>query len=166
MTNAPTRVLIAEDEALIRLDLKEMLEEEGYVVVAEVGDGQAAVEQAQQLRPDLVAVLAELLGGHVSGHPVTVLAGGGRGGGGAVRAGRARRPASSCTCGCPPAPSLLRGDGRWSGDPITVCPAWVDGPLRCPRCDSNAHCAGCDSLRICAGSSVPPVRLERTLRGF
>jgi AmiR/NasT family two-component response regulator len=54
VTNAPTRVLIAEDEALIRLDLKEMLEEEGYVVVAEVGDGQAAVDQARQLRPDLV----------------------------------------------------------------------------------------------------------------
>jgi AmiR/NasT family two-component response regulator len=54
VTNAPTRVLIAEDEALIRLDLKEMLEEEGYVVVAEVGDGQAAVDQAQQLKPDLV----------------------------------------------------------------------------------------------------------------
>jgi AmiR/NasT family two-component response regulator len=54
VTNAPTRVLIAEDEALIRLDLKEMLEEEGYVVVAEVGDGQAAVDQAVQLRPDLV----------------------------------------------------------------------------------------------------------------
>jgi response regulator NasT len=49
-----TRVLIAEDEALIRLDLKEMLEEEGYAVVAEVGDGQQAVEQAQELRPDLV----------------------------------------------------------------------------------------------------------------
>ena len=56
MTNAPTRVLIAEDEALIRLDLKEMLEEEGYVVVAEVGDGQAAVDQAKQLRPDLVVL--------------------------------------------------------------------------------------------------------------
>ena len=37
MTSQPTRVLIAEDEALIRLDLKEMLEEEGYTVVAEVG---------------------------------------------------------------------------------------------------------------------------------
>jgi AmiR/NasT family two-component response regulator len=49
-----TRVLIAEDEALIRLDLKEMLEEEGYVVVAEVGDGQQAVEQAREQRPDLV----------------------------------------------------------------------------------------------------------------
>jgi response regulator NasT len=48
------RVLIAEDEALIRLDLKEMLEEEGYTVVAEVGDGQQAVEQALELRPDLV----------------------------------------------------------------------------------------------------------------
>ena len=56
MSSAPTRVLIAEDEALIRLDLKEMLEEEGYVVVAEVGDGQAAVEQAQQLHPDLVVL--------------------------------------------------------------------------------------------------------------
>ena len=56
MTSQPTRVLIAEDEALIRLDLKEMLEEEGYVVVAEVGDGQAAVDQAVQLRPDLVVL--------------------------------------------------------------------------------------------------------------
>ena len=54
MSSDPTRVLIAEDEALIRLDLKEMLEEEGYSVVAEVGDGQQAVEQAQELRPDLV----------------------------------------------------------------------------------------------------------------
>src|SRR3954468_16697279 len=50
----PTRVLIAEDEALIRLDLREMLEEEGYEVCGEVGDGAAAVEQAQQLRPGLV----------------------------------------------------------------------------------------------------------------
>jgi AmiR/NasT family two-component response regulator len=56
VSSAPTRVLIAEDEALIRLDLKEMLEEEGYVVVAEVGDGQAAVEQAQLLHPDLVVL--------------------------------------------------------------------------------------------------------------
>jgi response regulator NasT len=52
----PVRVLIAEDEALIRLDLKEMLEEEGYTVVAEVGDGQAAVDQARELRPDLVVL--------------------------------------------------------------------------------------------------------------
>jgi response regulator NasT len=54
VSSEPTRVLIAEDEALIRLDLKEMLEEEGYAVVAEVGDGQQAVEQAQAQRPDLV----------------------------------------------------------------------------------------------------------------
>jgi two-component system, response regulator PdtaR len=54
VSSEPTRVLIAEDEALIRLDLKEMLEEEGYAVVAEVGDGQQAVEQAQAQQPDLV----------------------------------------------------------------------------------------------------------------
>lgn len=49
-----TRVVIAEDEALIRLDLKEMLEEEGYSVVGEVGDGQQAVELAREHKPDLV----------------------------------------------------------------------------------------------------------------
>ncbi|MGY1824348.1 ANTAR domain-containing response regulator [Geodermatophilus sp. SYSU D00079] len=54
MSSESIRVLIAEDEALIRLDLKEMLEEEGYVVVAEVGDGQQAVDRATELRPDLV----------------------------------------------------------------------------------------------------------------
>jgi AmiR/NasT family two-component response regulator len=49
-----SRVVIAEDETLIRLDLKEMLEEEGYAVVAEVGDGASAVERVAELRPDLV----------------------------------------------------------------------------------------------------------------
>ncbi len=49
-----TRVVIAEDEALIRLDLKEMLEEEGYSVVGEAGDGEEAVELAREHRPDLV----------------------------------------------------------------------------------------------------------------
>lgn len=48
------RVLIAEDEALIRLDLKEMLEEEGYRVIGEAGDGAQAVALAVELRPDLV----------------------------------------------------------------------------------------------------------------
>jgi two-component system, response regulator PdtaR len=50
----PRRVLIAEDEALIRLDLAEMLKEEGYEVVGEAGDGQEAVELADTLKPDLV----------------------------------------------------------------------------------------------------------------
>jgi response regulator NasT len=48
------RVLIAEDEALIRLDLKEMLTEEGYDVVGEAGDGEQAVALAVELKPDLV----------------------------------------------------------------------------------------------------------------
>ncbi len=48
------RVLVAEDEALIRLDLVEMLTEEGYAVVGEAADGQQAVEQAERLCPDLV----------------------------------------------------------------------------------------------------------------
>jgi response regulator NasT len=51
---APTRVLVAEDEALIRLDLREMLEEEGYDVCGEAGDGASAVRLAKELRPGLV----------------------------------------------------------------------------------------------------------------
>jgi two-component system, response regulator PdtaR len=47
------RVLIAEDEALIRLDLREMLVEEGYDVCGEAGDGEMAVKLAEKLRPDL-----------------------------------------------------------------------------------------------------------------
>ncbi|MCH9643147.1 MAG: ANTAR domain-containing response regulator [Actinomycetia bacterium] len=50
----PHRVLIAEDEALIRMDLAEMLREEGYEIVGEAGDGQEAVDLAGSLRPDLV----------------------------------------------------------------------------------------------------------------
>ena len=49
----PLRVVIAEDEALIRLDLKEMLEEEGSSVVAETGDGESAVANVMEFRPDL-----------------------------------------------------------------------------------------------------------------
>jgi two-component system, response regulator PdtaR len=53
---AARRVVIAEDEALIRLDLAEMLLEEGYDVVAQAGDGESAVELAEQHRPDLVVL--------------------------------------------------------------------------------------------------------------
>ena len=50
----PTRVVIAEDEAIIRLDLKELLQEEDYDVVGETGRGDEAVELVRDLRPDLV----------------------------------------------------------------------------------------------------------------
>jgi response regulator NasT len=48
------KVLVVEDEALIRLDLAEMLTEEGYVVAGEAADGEQAVELARRLHPDLV----------------------------------------------------------------------------------------------------------------
>ena len=48
-----TRVVIAEDEAIIRLDLKETLEEEGYDVVGETGRGDEAVDLVRDLEPDL-----------------------------------------------------------------------------------------------------------------
>jgi AmiR/NasT family two-component response regulator len=51
-----TRVVVAEDEVLIRLDLVEMLTEEGYDVVGQAGDGEAAVALATDLRPDLVVM--------------------------------------------------------------------------------------------------------------
>jgi response regulator NasT len=50
------RVVIAEDEALIRLDLREMLEEEGYDVVAEAADGEQAVALVTEHRPDLAVL--------------------------------------------------------------------------------------------------------------
>lgn len=49
-----TRLLIADDEPLIRMNLRESLQEQGYLVVGEAGDGQSAVNLARQLRPDLV----------------------------------------------------------------------------------------------------------------
>lgn len=49
----PTRVVIAEDEAIIRLDLKETLEEEGYEVVGETGRGDEAVALVRELNPEI-----------------------------------------------------------------------------------------------------------------
>jgi AmiR/NasT family two-component response regulator len=51
---ATRRVVIAEDEALIRMDLAEMLAEQGYEVVGQAADGAKAVSLAEELRPDLV----------------------------------------------------------------------------------------------------------------
>ncbi len=53
---APRRVVVAEDETLIRLDLVEMLAEEGYEVVGEAGDGETAFDLVQSLRPDLAVL--------------------------------------------------------------------------------------------------------------
>lgn len=51
-----TRVVIADDESIIRMDLREMLTNLGYLVVGEVGDGQSAVNLARELRPDIVVM--------------------------------------------------------------------------------------------------------------
>ena len=48
-----TRIVIAEDEAIIRLDLRETLEEEGYIVVADTGRGDEAIDLVRQHRPDV-----------------------------------------------------------------------------------------------------------------
>jgi AmiR/NasT family two-component response regulator len=53
-TSESPRVVIAEDEALIRMDLAEMLAEEGYAVVGQAADGARAIELAESERPDLV----------------------------------------------------------------------------------------------------------------
>ena len=49
-----TRVIVADDESMIRMDLREMLTNLGYLVVGEVADGRSAVNQARELRPDIV----------------------------------------------------------------------------------------------------------------
>jgi response regulator NasT len=50
----PTRVIIAEDDAITRMDVREGLQRQGYLIVGEVGDGQSAVTMARELRPDIV----------------------------------------------------------------------------------------------------------------
>lgn len=58
-----TRIVIAEDEAIIRLDLRELLEEEGYEVVGEAGRGDQAVDLVAQLAPDVVILDVKMPGG-------------------------------------------------------------------------------------------------------
>nr|WP_308291550.1 response regulator [Microbacterium sp. G2-8] len=53
---APRRVVVAEDESLIRMDIVEILRDNGYDVVGEAGDGETAVQLATELRPDLVVM--------------------------------------------------------------------------------------------------------------
>ena len=60
--NLSLRVVIAEDEAIIRMDLRETLEEEGYVVVGETGRGDKAVELVRDLQPDLVILDVKMPG--------------------------------------------------------------------------------------------------------
>src|SRR5688500_7387622 len=76
----PTRVVIAEDEAIIRLDLKELLEEEGYEVVGETGRGDEAIELARELEPDLVILDIKMPGTdglsaarHISGERIAAV---------------------------------------------------------------------------------------------
>jgi len=52
----PRRVIVAEDESLIRMDIVEILTDNGFDVVGEAGDGEAAVQLATELRPDLVVM--------------------------------------------------------------------------------------------------------------
>lgn len=54
--SAPRRVVVAEDESLIRLDIVEILRDNGFEVVGEAGDGEAAVKLATELKPDLVVM--------------------------------------------------------------------------------------------------------------
>jgi response regulator NasT len=49
-----TRIIIADDESIIRMDLREMLTNLGYLVVGEVGDGRSALNLARELKPDIV----------------------------------------------------------------------------------------------------------------
>jgi response regulator NasT len=52
----PTRIILAEDDTVIRMDLKEELQRQGYLVIGDVGDGLSAVNLARELRPDLVVM--------------------------------------------------------------------------------------------------------------
>src|SRR5207302_10889530 len=57
----PTRVIIADDETIQRMDLKDVLTRQGYLVVGEAGDGESAVNLARELRADLVIMDISML---------------------------------------------------------------------------------------------------------
>jgi AmiR/NasT family two-component response regulator len=63
---AQTRIMIVDDDSLIRLDLHDMLERMGYLVVGEAGDAQSAINAARALRPDLV-IMDIRMGGELDG---------------------------------------------------------------------------------------------------
>ena len=65
---SPRRVVVAEDESLIRLDIVEILRDNGFDVVGEAGDGETAVQLATELRPDLV--ITDIMMPHVDGFQV------------------------------------------------------------------------------------------------
>ena len=62
-----TRVIIADDESIIRMDLREMLTNLGYLVVGEVGDGRSAVNLARELKPNVVIMDIKFEGGEFDG---------------------------------------------------------------------------------------------------
>lgn len=62
-----TRVIIADDESIIRMDLREMLTNLGYLVVGEVGDGKSAVNLARELKPNVVVMDIKFEGGDFDG---------------------------------------------------------------------------------------------------
>ncbi len=62
-----TRIIIADDESIIRRDLREMLEAEGYLVIGEASDGRTAVEMARKLKPDLVIMDIRFEGDDIDG---------------------------------------------------------------------------------------------------
>ncbi|MFN0070634.1 MAG: ANTAR domain-containing response regulator [Chloroflexota bacterium] len=59
---ASHRIVIVEDESIVRLDLKEMLENQGYLIVGEASDGRSAVNLARELKPDLVMMDIQMPG--------------------------------------------------------------------------------------------------------
>jgi two-component system, response regulator PdtaR len=83
MTLTPIRILIADDESIIRMNLREMLTQHGYEVIAEASNGATAIDLAKKLQPDLVIMdikmpgidgvqaAAELIGDRVA--PVVLL---------------------------------------------------------------------------------------------